>query len=82
MAKELGLNENTQGVVVTEVELGSPAQAVGIGAGDVIAKVGGKEVKSVEDYRAAVEKQSLAQGVRMQVSRGGVSRFVFLRALK
>jgi serine protease Do len=80
IAQQLKLKDATEGVVITAVEDASLAAEAGIEPGDVISKVGGQAVKSADDYRRAVEKHPLAQGVRIQVSRDGVSRFVFLKS--
>lgn len=79
VAQRLGVKRSS-GVVVTEVAEGSPAESLGISSGDVITSVGGKPVRTAAEYSAAMQDQSLTKGVRMQVSRDGVSRFVFLRA--
>ena len=72
--------KKSAGVVVTDVEGGSPAESVGLSSGDVITSVGGKRVRTAGEYRDAMKEQSPSKGVRMQVSRDGVTRFVFLRA--
>lgn len=82
LAKELGLKKTTEGVVISQVEEGSLAAEVGIQPGEVIASVAGKPVKTVAEYRDALKSHSLDKGVRIQVSRDGVSRFVFLRATR
>ncbi|HTN77915.1 MAG TPA: DegQ family serine endoprotease [Pirellulaceae bacterium] len=79
LAKQLGLQKVQSGVVVTNVESDSLAEQAGVQAGDVIASIGGQAVQNVAEYRAALQKHSVEQGVRVQVSRDGVSRFVFLR---
>lgn len=47
-----------QGVLVREVEDGTPAQKAGLEAGDVIVKVGDKEIGSVPDLRRALRLSS------------------------
>lgn len=47
-----------KGVLVTEVEDGTPAQKAGLKAGDVITKVGDQVIGSVEDLREALRKDS------------------------
>ena len=44
------------GVVVTQVEPGSPAAEAGIQTGDVIREVNRKPVKDVEDFVQKLEK--------------------------
>jgi serine protease Do len=67
------------GVVVTDVEEDSVAAEAGIKAGDVVTSVAGQKVSTAGEYRDAMKEHSPAKGVRMQVSRDGVSRFVFLK---
>ena len=80
MAKELGLKEGTTGVVISNVDEDSLAANAGLAAGDMIVSVAGKSVKNVAEYRDVMQKHPVDSGVRMQVSRDGVTRFVFLRA--
>lgn len=47
-----------KGVLVREVEDGTPAQKAGLKAGDVIVKVGEKEIGSVSDLRRALRPDS------------------------
>ena len=78
IAANLGI-ERAEGVVVTDVESGSVAAEASIRPGDVIVSVGGKAVRNLADYRNAMSQVDLSEGVRMQVLRDGVRRFVFLR---
>jgi Do/DeqQ family serine protease len=57
VAEELGLNSFLTGVVVTHVAPNSPAARLGVKPGDVIAKVNGTDMKSVEDLRAIIRRQ-------------------------
>jgi serine protease Do len=79
-ARELGAPDQQQGVVVTSVEPGSVAARLGIRSGDVVISVGDKQVRTAGEFRDTVEEQDLAEGVRMQILREGVRRFVFLRS--
>jgi serine protease Do len=79
LAQRLGA-ERTQGVVVTNVEVGSVAADVGIRPGDIITSVAGKSVRNLADYRQAMQQSDLSKGIRIQVWRDGAQRFVLLRA--
>ena len=79
VAEKLGVKAG-EGVVITEVRNGSPAQQAGLATGMVIVQVGQKPVKSVEEFRAAMEKQSLAKGVMLLVRSGQGTRFVVIRS--
>jgi serine protease Do len=80
IARQLGVDENEQGVVVTAVEPGSLAERAALRRGDVIVSVGGKAVRDIADFRAAMEKADLKTGVRLQVKSQGARRFVFLKS--
>jgi serine protease Do len=47
-----------KGVLVREVEDGTPAQKAGLKAGDVIVKIGDKEIASISDLRRALRPDS------------------------
>jgi serine protease DegQ len=49
IAGMLGLKDGTRGAVVTRVRTGTPAEAAGLKAGDVIVSLGGKPVTSEQD---------------------------------
>lgn len=55
IAKSLGL-EDEQGVLVVDVEINSPSERAGIQPGDVITKVGTKEVRSVLEFMTLMEE--------------------------
>jgi len=74
IAKGLGLKKET-GVVVTQVEPGSPASDAGIQTGDVIREVNRKPVKDVEDFVQKIEKAKDQDNVLLFVQRGQNSLF-------
>lgn len=55
IAKRLGLESDSEGLVVTEVEPDGPAAEAGISRGDVILEVNRKTVRSVADVRSALD---------------------------
>ena len=69
IAKGLGLKKET-GVVVTQVEPGSPASDAGIRTGDVIGEVNRKPVKNAEDFVQKVEKAKDQGNVLLLIQRG------------
>ena len=69
IAKGLGLKKET-GVVVSQVEPGSPASDAGIQTGDVIREVNRKPVKDVEDFVQKIEKVKDQDNVLLFVQRG------------
>ncbi len=70
-AREIGLPENFQGVVVTQVTPGGPANIAGIGRGDVILEVDRKPVKNEDDFFKVVKsKKTYLLRVRKQDESG------------
>jgi serine protease Do len=67
---------SVKGVEVVAVAPGSPAEDAGIRAGDVIEKVGRTEVKSLAEYRKAIdaapEREALILRVRAQSGSTGI----------
>ncbi|MFC1860908.1 S1C family serine protease [Chloroflexota bacterium] len=54
-----------EGVVVTQVADGSPADKAGLEAGDVIIKFGGEEVKEVNELIQTIHSQQVGQAVEI-----------------
>lgn len=79
-AQQHGFDRDESGVLVTAVDPGGSAASVGIRPGDLIISVGGQPVEDVSGFRDVLEEQDIEQGLRMQVMREGVRRFVFLKA--
>ena len=78
VAEKLGVKSG-EGVVITEVHDHSRAEMAGLAAGMVIAEVGHQPVKSVADYRAAMQKQSLEKGILLLVRSSDGTRFLVIR---
>jgi serine protease Do len=74
IAKQLGVKKDA-GIVVTQVEPGSPAEEAGIQTGDVIKQVNRKPVRDVEDFVQKVEKASDKDRVLLLIQRGQNSLF-------
>jgi serine protease Do len=68
-----------QGVLVTGVEPGSVASRKGLQAGMLVRKVGKTEVRNVEQFAEALEKESLDKGIMLQIRTAEGNRFVVLR---
>lgn len=68
-----------QGVVVTEVESGSPAETTGIRAGDVILEIDRKRVDSVQDFRRVVGGLDKGTSILFLVRREDTTLFLALR---
>lgn len=77
IAKQLGL-DNTQGVVVTQVDPTGPAAESNIMRGDVILEINKKAVNSVEDVRSAIEGSG-GKPIVLLIARQGQTFFVTVR---
>jgi S1-C subfamily serine protease len=73
-ARALGLGSG--GVLVRDVEDGSPAAAAGIQRGDVIAEVDRRPIAGVEDLRRAVARHAKGSPALMLVHRDGGALYV------
>ena len=79
MARKFNYDANEPGVIVAEVDPDSLAARGGIRPGDVMVAVGSKAIESIADFREAIGDSDPQKGIRLQVKRDGVRRFVFLR---
>ncbi|WBU58148.1 DegQ family serine endoprotease [Paracoccus sediminicola] len=80
IASELGVSEDQQGVVVSEVDPSSDAADKGVGRGDVITEAGQQPVASVSDLQSSIEEAREAgkRSILLMIRRGGEPRFVAL----
>ncbi len=81
LAKRLKIPDDVKGVIVTEVEPGSPADEKGINKGDVIMEVNRQAVTTLEDVRAALDKKAEGSSLFL-ISRGGLPLFVTIKPNK
>ncbi len=66
LAKQLKVKAE-HGVVITEVKPGSPADLAGLAAGSIIMEANHRSIKSVEDFRKAMEGRTLDKGILLLV---------------
>jgi len=78
MRQERGLDADAPGVMVAQVETGSPAQRAGIKAGSLISMVGQEFVTSPDDVARAVREAAEQDrpSVLLRVEQDGEQRFV------
>lgn len=76
LAKKLGY-EGAEGVIITEVESGGPADDEGLKRGDLIQEVENKPVKNVKEYEEQIEKlESDSVMLRVRHSSGRAGYYV------
>ncbi|MBI5183322.1 MAG: Do family serine endopeptidase [Nitrospinae bacterium] len=75
ISQGLGL-ENNNGVLVTDVEVGSPADEGGILRGDVIIQVNRQDIKDINNYRDAMDKVKEGDTILFLIKRGSSTIYV------
>jgi len=68
LAEHFGVNE---GVLVSNVQPGGPADKAGIRAGDIIAEVNGKKISEVRDLQNQIMKNPPGTKINLKVIRNG-----------
>jgi serine protease Do len=81
IARSLRVTES-KGLVVTNVDEGSPADEAGIRRGDVIVEVNQRKVENLRDYQAALGRVGSADSLLLLVRRGGNVLYVALKMAK
>lgn len=72
--------KRTEGLIVTDVESGSPAAKRGLKVGTVITEVNGKAVADLTDFLEALKGADLKQGVRLSTVNGGSTKIEVLKS--
>jgi serine protease Do len=75
IAKKLGYS-NEQGVVVSNVVPGSPAEEAGIRANDLIKEVNKNKVTSVSEFEKIISKTNLGNAIAFLIQRGGATFYL------
>ncbi len=78
LAQELGVSQK-RGLVVREVQDGSPADEAGIRPGDVIVEVDRQPVRTVSELRRAFEKRTAGKPLLFLVHREGAPIYLTLK---
>lgn len=78
IAKHMNLKDK-KGVIVTDVQPGSPAQDADIRSGDVIREIGRKPIRNVADFKAAMKNANIKEGIVMLIKRENTTFYAVLR---
>lgn len=78
IARHLNLKDR-RGVIVTDIQPGSPAEDADIRAGDIIKEINKKLVASVDDFREIVKKARPKEGIVMLVKRDNITFYAVVR---
>ncbi|MHB8138685.1 MAG: DegQ family serine endoprotease [Smithellaceae bacterium] len=77
IARQLGVRP--EGVMVTNIQEGSPADEVGIQPQDIIVQVNRVKISSMNDYTREITKAGVKKSVTLLIKRGRSSFFVAMR---
>jgi len=67
------------GVIVSEVQPGSPAAMSEIREGDLIKEVNRKKISNVAEFKKALSEGDKEKGILMLVKRGDFSRYAIIK---
>ena len=76
-AAEFGVEEDA-GVLIADVERGTPSSRAGLRAGDVIVMVNGKNTLTLDSFREAIKEAEGRDQVMLAVRRGGQQSLILL----
>jgi serine protease Do len=79
MARRLRVPSGTEGVLVSDVEIGSAAQRAGVGRGDVILQINRRPVASLQEASRALNAVPSGGTAFLLVLTNGQQRFVTIR---
>ncbi len=71
--------DRTKGLIITQIDPQGLAGDADLQVGDIIVSINGKDVSSIDDFRAATEKGDPKKGFRFVVESQGMERFAILR---
>jgi serine protease Do len=79
IARQLQLDRNAKGVVISGVDPSGAAASAGLREGDVIQQINGKTVETGEEVRDALNASTAGKPAVLLIARGGATIFVPLR---
>jgi serine protease Do len=78
LARQLGLEPQTTGVVISDVNEGSPAAEAGLRPGDLITEVNRTAIQNMNDYQQALNKIKSGDNLLLLVKRGSGAFYAVL----
>ena len=69
---------DTQGVVVTDIEMGSKAYRMGVGEGDIIKEINRKKVQTMADFTQITRQIKEDARVTLLIKRKGYTMYLSL----
>ncbi|MEN6318545.1 MAG: Do family serine endopeptidase [Syntrophaceae bacterium] len=78
IAQHLGISEKS-GVIITQVQEGSPADDAGLKTQDIIVQINKVKILSMKDFLTEINKEPQGTTILLLVKRGEISLFVTLK---
>jgi serine protease Do len=78
LARQLELEPGTSGVVISDIEAGSPAAAAGLRPGDLITEINRTAIKNINDYQQALQKTKKGDSLLLLIKRAAGSFYTVL----
>jgi len=78
LAEQLGFEPESIGVVISDIESGSPASEAGLRPGDLIKEMDRKEIKNLDDYRQALNQVKEGDNLLLLIKRGSGAFYAVL----
>ena len=71
MVPDFGSGGDTEGMLLSDVRPGGPAEEAGLQGGDVVVEFAGKSIASLQDYSDALRGAKLGETVTIVITRDG-----------
>jgi serine protease Do len=78
IAKHLNLKDK-KGVIVTDVQPGSPAQNADIRSGDMIKEIARRPVRNLADFKESMKKANIKEGIVLLITRENATFYAVMR---
>jgi serine protease Do len=82
IARQFGWSESETGVVVTNIEEGSPAEESKLKPGDLIKEINRRKIQNVRDFKQAIDSAKKTENLLLLVKRGDHTFYVVLPPLE
>jgi serine protease Do len=78
LAEQLGLESGTTGVVISDIESGSPASEAGLRPGDLIREINRNGIENLDDYRHALKQTKKGDNLLLLIKRSSGALYIVL----